>query len=166
VESGKILEKVKIEGAQFLNDVTVDKNAVIYVSDSRTGKVHKVFGGKAEVFLEDLKGPNGLLALDDNLYLLDNGVFYEVELDDKEMKKIAEGIEGGSDGIERVEGKEFIVSSWSGVVYYVDDDGNKEKLLDTREQKINSADIGYDAKNRVVYVPTFWKKSIVAYRLE
>jgi hypothetical protein len=166
IATGNILERVKIEGAEGLNDVTVDKNAVVYVSDSRTKKVHKVFGGKSEVFLDNLKGPNGLLAVDDDLYLLDAGVFYTVEIADKKMKQITDGIEGGSDGIERVDGKNFILSSWSGVIYYVGEEGQKEKLLDTREQKINSADIGYDAKNRIVYVPTFWKNSIVAYELK
>jgi hypothetical protein len=48
----------------------------------------------------------------------------------------------------------------------VNGDGTKQNLLDTREQKINTADIGYDAKNRIVYVPTFWKNKIVAYELK
>jgi hypothetical protein len=39
-------------------------------------------------------------------------------------------------------------------------------LLDTREQKVNSADIGYDAKNKIVYVPTFFRNSVVAYQLK
>ena len=39
-------------------------------------------------------------------------------------------------------------------------------LLDTREQKRNTADIGYDPAARIVYVPTFLKKSVVAYRLK
>ena len=49
---------------------------------------------------------------------------------------------------------------------YVKEDGTKEHLLDTREQKINTADIGYDAEKRIVYVPTFWKNSVVAYRVK
>ena len=52
------------------------------------------------------------------------------------------------------------------MIWYVKGDGSKEKLLDTKDQKINSADIGYDAKNKIVYVPTFWKNGIVAYQLK
>jgi hypothetical protein len=79
---------------------------------------------------------------------------------------ITDGMEGGTDGIENVTGNDFIVSTWSGVIYYVKGDGTKEKLLDTREKKINTADIGYDAKNRIVYVPTFWKNSVAAYEVK
>ncbi len=75
-------------------------------------------------------------------------------------------MEGGTDGVENVTGKDFIVSCWVGSIWYVKADGSKEHLLDTRDQKINSADIGYDAKNRTVYVPTFWKNSIAAYQLK
>ena len=75
-------------------------------------------------------------------------------------------MDGGTDGIENVEGKDFLVSCWGGTVWYVKEDGTKTLLLDTREQKINAADIGYDAKNKIVYVPTFWKNSVVAYQLQ
>jgi hypothetical protein len=50
-------------------------------------------------------------------------------------------------------------------VWYIDGKGNKEVLLDTRDRKINSADIGYDAQKRILYVPTFFKNSVVAYKL-
>jgi len=44
--------------------------------------------------------------------------------------------------------------------------GEKKLLLDTRAQKINAADIGYDKKKKVVYVPTFYKNNVVAYQLQ
>jgi hypothetical protein len=75
-------------------------------------------------------------------------------------------MEGGTDGVEHVTGKDYIVSCWAGAIWYVNGDGTKQNLLDTREQKINTADIGYDAKNRIVYVPTFFKNKIVAYELK
>jgi hypothetical protein len=39
-------------------------------------------------------------------------------------------------------------------------------LLDTHEQKINSADISYNSKQRIVYVPTFFNNTVVAYELK
>ena len=86
---------------------------------------------------------------------------------DKTLTKIVDGLQGGADGIEHVTGNEFIVSCWRGTVYYVDA-GKKEKqtLLDTAAQNVNSADIGYDAKNRIVYVPTFFKNTVVAYEVK
>jgi hypothetical protein len=165
ISTGTVTSRIPIDSAMFLNDVTVDKKGVVYVSDSRTKKVHRVENGMPTIYLENLKGPNGLLFHRKALYVLDNGGMYKVGKN-KSLKKIADGMEGGTDGVEHVKGKDFIVSCWGGVIYYVKSDGTKEKLLDTREQKINSADIGYDAKNRIVYVPTFWKNNVVAYELK
>jgi hypothetical protein len=70
-----------------------------------------------------------------------------------------------TDGIENVGANDFIVSCWMGVIYYVNGSGEKQMLLDTRKEKINAADIGFNAGKKIVYVPTFWKNAVVAYQL-
>lgn len=165
ITSGTIASSYTLQDAQGLNDVTIDKNGVIYVSDSKAKKVFRLENGKSEVFLENLKGPNGVLKYGSDLYLLDAGGMYKVG-EDRSLTKITDGMEGGTDGIENVTGNDFIVSCWQGAIWYINADGTKELLLDTREQKKNTADIGFDGKNRVVYVPTFWKNSVVAYEVK
>lgn len=165
IATGNIVERITVEGAQGLNDITIDRKGVVYASDSPGKKVFRIEKGKSSVYVENLQRPNGLLARKKDFFVLDNGILYKVGKD-KSLNKIAEGLEGGTDGIEHVRGKEYIVSCWAGAIWYVNTAGTKTKLLDTREQKINTADIGYDAKNRIVYVPTFWKNSVVAYELK
>ena len=70
------------------------------------------------------------------------------------------------DGIEPVGNGDYVVSCWVGLIYYLDKNGKMETLLDTRAQKKSTADIGYDPAQRIVYVPTFFKKSVVAYKLK
>jgi len=53
-----------------------------------------------------------------------------------------------------------------GIVWYVKDNGSKEVLPDTRDQGMNSADIGYDSENRILYIPTFYRNSVFAYQLK
>ncbi|MEJ8840854.1 ATP/GTP-binding protein [Lacibacter sp. H375] len=167
VKSGTIIERIAIEGAGGLNDVSADENGTVYVTDSRARRVYEVKDGKASMLIDSskLKGPNGILKHKGSLYVLDAGSMYRMEKDGS-LTKLAEGMEGGTDGIENVGGNDYIVSTWGGVVYYVNADGTKQVLLDGREQKINSADIGYDAAKRIVYIPTFWKNSVVAYELK
>jgi len=161
-----IVQTIPIEGAQGLNDITVDpKNGVVYVSDSKLKKIHRIENGAVTTLLDNLKGPNGVLIYNDDLYILDAGGLYKVEKD-KSLTKLADGMEGGTDGVEHVAGKDFIVSCWQGSIWYVKGDGREEHLLDTRAQSINTAVIGYDAKNRILYVPTFFKNKIVAYELK
>ena len=45
IKKGIIKNKIKVEGSVFLNDVTVNKYGAVFVSDSRTGKVHRIENG-------------------------------------------------------------------------------------------------------------------------
>lgn len=165
IKAGKILKKHPVEGSEFLNDLSIDSKGNIYVSDSRTKKVHLISNGKVSTYVEGLTGPNGVLAIGSDLLIADSGTLKKLGAN-KQMTVIAEGMEKSTDGIEQVKPGEYIVSCWSGVVYYVDSNGKTEKLLDTSADKINSADIGYDSVKKVVYVPTFGKNSVVAYQLK
>lgn len=162
ITTGKITQKISVDGAQFLNDITIANDGTVFVSDSRKGNVIAIKNGKAAEYAADFKGPNGLLAVGSDLYVLASGTLYKLDAN-KQRTTIAEGMETSTDGIEQVKPGEFIVSAWSGVVYNVAN-GKTEVMLDTRNEKSNTADIGYDSKNKIVYVPTFFKKSVVAYQ--
>jgi len=161
---GVIARMIPVPGSQRLNDVTVDKNGVVYVSDMQGLKIYALKDGKPSVFLEGFKRPNGVLAHGDDFYVLDAGALLKFGKD-KQRTTVVDGMDASTDGIEHIQGDEFIVSCWAGAVYHVKG-GEKTLLLDTREGKVNSADIGYDAKNRVVYVPTFFVNTVVAYQLK
>ena len=165
IKSGKIVKKHAVEGAQFLNDVTIDSKGNIYISDSSTKKVHLIKDGQVSTYYEGLNGPNGLLAVGTDLLIADSGSLKKLT-SSKQISVIAEGMDKSTDGIEQIKPGEYIVSSWVGMVYYVSADGKTEKLLDTSADKTNSADIGYDPAKKVVYVPTFGKNNVVAYQLK
>jgi sugar lactone lactonase YvrE len=162
----QVVKKIYIEGAQALNDLTVDKRGNIYVSDSKTKKIHMIDGLKLNVslYLDGLKGPNGVLFVDRTLYYVDAGGFYKAGKD-KQKILIVDGLEGGTDGIEQIDEENFLISCWSGTIYHVNLKGEKKLLLDTRSGQINAADIGYDKKKKIVYVPTFYKNTVMAYQL-
>ena len=164
LKSGTIDKKIPVAGAEGLNDVSVGSDGVVWVSDSKGKKIYKVENGNATVFLENLKGPNGVLMRGKDFYILDNGGAYKVN-SDKSLTMLADGMEGGTDGIENVTGNKFLVSCWQGAIWFVDENGQKTLLLDTKQQSKNTADIGFDAATKTVYVPTFWKNSVVAYKV-
>ncbi len=165
IKSGKIVKKHAVEGAKFLNDLTIDTKGNIYVSDSETKKVHHIKDGLVSTYYENLTRPNGLLAVGKDLLIADSGTLLKLGVDKKAVT-IAEGMDKSTDGIEQVKPGEYIVSCWAGVVYYIKADGSKQELLNTSAEKINSADIGYDSVKKIVYVPTFMKNSVVAYQLK
>jgi sugar lactone lactonase YvrE len=165
IETGVIAKTIPIEISQKLNDVTIDRSGVLYVSDSGAHRVYSARNGEISIIVENLKGTNGILAHGDDFYVLDAGGLYRLD-DNGSMTLIVDGMEGGTDGVENVAGSDFIVSTWSGVVYYVDAKaGTKQTLLDGREKKINSADIGFDPATKMVYIPTFFGNTVAAYEV-
>ena len=165
IPTAKVVKRIAVPGAVFLNDITVDANGIVYVSDTRLAKVFRIENGNATEYLSNLKNANGVLAVNNDVYVLASGTLYKADAN-KKLTIITNGMDESTDGVEQVSEGDFIVSSWNGIVYYVKQNGIKETLFDTRAQKISSADIGYDAQNKIIYVPTFFGKSIVAYQLK
>jgi sugar lactone lactonase YvrE len=167
IKSGKIEGKVAIPEGQQLNDLVNDGKGTLYVSDSKGRKVFSVRDAKASLLLDEtvLKGPNGLLVHDGTLYVLDNNSLNRVE-PDKSLKVLADGMPGGADGLEHVRGGDFLVSVWSGAIWYVKADGSKELLFDGKVADTKTADIGWDPSTMTVYVPTFGKNTVIAFKVE
>ena len=166
VEAGKIKNKIAIPEGLQLNDLVNDKGT-LYVSDSKGKKVYEIKKDKASVYLDEkvLKGPNGLFVHDGALYVLDNDSLNRVEKD-KSLKVLASGMPGGADGLENVRGDDFTVSVWSGAVWYVPASGDKVLMFDGKAEKTSTADTGWDPATNTLYVPTFFKNTIIAFKVD
>lgn len=71
-QAGRIIARVKVDGAQFLNDLATAPDGTIYVSDSNQSRIYLVKDGKSSVFVEGpelVEQPNGLLVDGDRLIL-------------------------------------------------------------------------------------------------
>lgn len=164
IQKGKIEKKIRIDSATGLNDITVSDKGIVFVSDSRTTKIWRIENDVPTLYLDTMKGVNGLKAVGDDLYIGSGKLFLKADAK-KQLTKIAE-VSQGIDGIEPIGNGDFILTAWGGYIWYVYADGRVETLLETHEQKKNTADIGYDAQKRIVYVPTFNAKTVVAYSLK
>ena len=168
-KTGQKVKDIQMPEAQFLNDITVDGEGNIYVSDSSAKKVYLISGDKASVYMQSdsLERPNGLLAHEEKLYLVDMqpGIFYEIDKNSKALNKVAEGLTSG-DGIVPVGNGDFIVSNWNGEINYLSANGQVKKLLDTKDAKINAADIEYVSDQNLVLVPTFFNNKVMAYEIQ
>ena len=164
IKNGKIEKKLRIDTATGLNDVTIDDKGIVYVSDSRQAKIWRIENDVASLFLDSMRGVNGLKAIGEDLIIASGRSFIKADAQ-KKITKIAELPQGG-DGIEPAGNGEFIVTSWAGYIFYVYPDGRVETLLDTHLEKKNTADIGFDPVTRIIYVPTFNAKTVTAYQLK
>lgn len=166
VDAGSIVKSYPVEGASFLNDVTVSANGDVYASDSNAGLIVRISGEELTVWMDSVDGPNGLLADGGSLLMAswNAGTLNAIDLQTQEISVKAEGIEH-PDGIEAVGGGAYLVSTWDGVVTLVEADGTKHVLLDTRSEGANAADIEYIPEQNLLLVPAFSANKVVAYEL-
>lgn len=163
IRGKKVEKKISIPGAEGLNDITVTDNGIVYVSDSRTAKIWRIENDVPSLYLDNVKGVNGLKAIKDELFIGAGKSFVKANAQ-KQLTTIAE-LPQGIDGIEPVGNGDFILTAWVGYIYYVYADGRFETLLETHLEKKNTADIGFDQVKRILYVPTFGGKTVAAYKL-
>jgi len=162
IASAAVIKRYPVQGAEFLNDAATD-GSEIYFSDMRTGKIHKIENGLVVTVAENQTNINGL-------QFNDKGVLFG--LDAEGLKKydkngdftIVNSNVTGGDGLEYLENGKWLASRWQGEVYLIDGQ-NEDKLLDTKEEKSNTADIGYIKEDQILLVPTFMKNKVVAYKL-
>jgi sugar lactone lactonase YvrE len=177
-KTGKILAKYDAPGSQFLNDIAVDAQGNVYVSDSSTSAIWRLAGGKFEKWLEDpaLKFPNGLHVSGDKLIIAAWGApgtsaqssapsnLVAVSLADRKISDLGDGTPVGNlDGIEP-DGDDFLVTDWvAGALYRIDRKGKATQLLDLSQ---GSADIGYVPEKKLLLVPMMLDDKLVAYKVQ
>jgi hypothetical protein len=169
---------IPIEGASFLNDVSVTPDGRLYVSDSGlkgganglepngTDGVYVIEKGKVRPIakMKDLGNPNGLLATDTGVLVVTFGTGELYRLDNEGKRKDITPIpEGMLDGIVAMDDN-LLISSWKASAIY------KGKLHGTFEVVVpnvkSPADIGFDKKRSRVLVPRFTEDVVEAYEVK
>lgn len=168
IATGEVKKKYPVEGASFLNDITVSGDGTVFATDSDTDKIHQLQDEQITTWMSDsvLQRPNGLLAEDNRILLASAGGGFLAPITMSNKTVGAHWIDEipSADGIVKTENGDYIVSTWQGEVHYVDAKNNRsQKLLDTKDQEINSADIGYVESKNLLLVPTFYDNRVVAY---
>ncbi|MFB6318099.1 hypothetical protein [Saccharicrinis sp. FJH54] len=167
IAADSVKQRLPVFNAGMLNDITVAKNGRIYVSDTDSDMVYTMLNDNVNIFLnKDISGPNGLLDQGDHLLVLSmsKGELYSVDFDSMTETKLLDGLPG-ADGIIKVADQTYMASNWNGELTLITPDIKKHSLLNTMDQKINSADIGFITDKNIVLVPTFGHNTLAAYRL-
>ena len=149
----KIAKEYAVNGAQFLNDITVDPEGNIYITDMSTNQIHRIHENKIEQFYKNdlIISPNGLAFENGKLLIgTKNGIF-SLGMKDQQLKHLVKDT-GGIDGLEPDGQGNYIISDWSGKVQVVCPDKKPILLFKTTEEGINAADIVYIIEKQLLLV--------------
>ncbi len=163
----KIIQHFPIAGAKFLNDITVDKDGIVYVSDMNDKAVYRIKGSAPELLVKSelLNQPNGLYASGNSLLVGLRDKIVSINLKSREIKDYILNT-GGIDGIVPDDKGGYIISDWLGNVQLVHPKNPRTKWLDTTAEKVNAADIEYVPSLKLLLVPTFSDNRVMAYEVK
>ncbi len=167
IEKGEIEKEIPIDGAMFLNDIAIDKNGSLYITDSQLKEFFRVTDTTYTSLLADtsFQFPNGII-YDDNMLV--SGVGNEVIKIDPITGDWSRFIDktGSVDGLAKIKDGVYLISDWQGKIQLICPNKEKELLLDTSTTEgDNAADLCYRNDNRLVVVAKFYKNTIACYKL-
>lgn len=174
VTSGEITERYPAEGATFLNDVAADDSGVVYVTDSGTGRIHRLESDSFEVWVDDprVQSPNGIHLADGEIVLAaadsaagepgQERYLRTVSADGSEFEALGSSDPiGGLDAVEPDGRGGFFLSDWGGAVVMHYTPGDSVRTLVELTQ--GTADLDYDSESQMVYLPVMIAGRLVAY---
>jgi hypothetical protein len=189
IASGRITSRVRVDGAQFLNDLATAPDGTVYVADSQLSRIYAVKDGKSSIFVEGgdvVEQPNGLLVDGRRLILGTigpapaagagggrgggrgrgagvSGKLLAFDLQTKQRTQVTMEPVGGIDGIEPDgRGGYLITDVFGSRLLHVAADGAVRTLLTFPQA---GADFGYILTRRLAVVPFLFGNSVSAYDL-
>jgi len=166
-------EICNFQGATFLNDIAVDQNGTLYVTDTGLNPDFSPSGsdavwrftpaGQTERIVqgERLGQPNGIAFNDQDAFIVTFGTGEIFQLGATGERLVVLPGDGNRqlDGIEFTNEGSYLYSSWGdSAVYQVDAAGATAVVLESVE---SPADIGYDATRSRVLVPLFTSNQVI-----
>ena len=171
------MDDYQVDSAQFLNDVAVTDEGVVYVSDMLTGIIHRFTGnGFVTVLQKKHVGlPNGLLWWRNQLLIASwgdgirddfttevQGRLYRYEPRENKLVTMTQPT-GNLDGIAVTNDGQVIVTDWiKGMILALNSKGVLEPLAVVGK---GSADLAYHPPSDQIIVPMMLDNVLVGYRL-
>ncbi|NBW36855.1 MAG: hypothetical protein EBR30_17885 [Cytophagia bacterium] len=76
IATGAIANTIVVDSAQFLNDITIDANGKVYVSDSNVGNILVLENGVVSEYVSGVAGVNGLLSEGTDLQMVSVDIWF------------------------------------------------------------------------------------------
>ncbi|MEK6579627.1 MAG: hypothetical protein AABZ55_10410 [Bdellovibrionota bacterium] len=175
IKSARILSRVSIPDAKFLNDLVIGEDNTVYVSDTFANAIFQIRDQKPTLFVKGnwTDGPNGLLIQGKYLIVASwgnpnpdwstktPGRLLRFGLNTHKRYGLSPAPLGNLDGLELEESGNYLVSDWvAGRIFRVTPKGEAHEIFSGFK---NSADIGYILKSKILLVPQMGANKVSAF---
>jgi len=169
IPSGEIVKKHAVPSPGFLNDIALDEEGTIYISDSQKGQILKFSGGQFSTWKSgnELAQVNGLQYSKGRLIagFSSDASLRSIDLRTGEVKTLAKLDPGAIvDGIEEDEKGNFLVSDFNGKIFLVSPEGQKTLLLDSTAPRGYCANFAWAGKKNLLVVPSLTDNRLIAFK--
>ena len=170
IPSGQILNKHAVPAPGFLNDIAVDGEGHIYISDGQKSQILKFSGGQFSTWRSgaELAQINGLHYSAGILYagFSSDASLRSIDLKSGEIRTVVKLDPGAVvDGIETDEKGNILVSDYNGKIFLVIPEGRKSLLLDSTAPKRYCANFAYVPEKNMLIVPSLNDNRVIAFKL-
>jgi sugar lactone lactonase YvrE len=170
LDGAEIIQRHLIESeGGFLNDIAVDSEGTLFVSDSSLGAIYRVKNGETKLWLRNgaIAGANGLIVQGDRLIATTMGSesLVSINMETAEIEGIVDLRPFGGDGITADGTGAFLVSDFNGLLLRVTPAGDRDVLIDTRDVGISLTDFAFAPEHGLVVVPTMRGNSVMAFTI-
>ncbi len=179
VKTQQVTERYTANDAVLLNDVTVTKRGVVYVSDWMGNAIYQLKNGQFSKWLESegLEFPNGLYAKGKHLYLgawgknpqpdfttLESGKLKKISLKTKVIEDLTDGQPWiNFDGVEAYKKGWLATDFISGTLHQFTRSG---ELVESYPLRYSSADLAVAKKQNLILIPYLFENRVEAYRIK
>jgi hypothetical protein len=178
INSQSVIKRYPVDTAKFLNDVAIDQQGRVYVSDMATNEIYRLVDDEFSLWMADpnLEAPNGLLVEHNKLIVgswgnMTDGFATEVpghlkviDLESRDIQSLGDGTPVGNlDGVEADGRGNYLVTDWmNGRLLRIYPNGSSETLI---EFEPGSADHTVMPEKNLVIVPMMMQNDVVAFRI-
>lgn len=179
LDTAEVTKRYSLEGKHFLNDIAVSEEGMIYITDTETDTIYRLYKGKFEAWLTNSKldHPNGIYIDNKNIIIGSWGKPTEgwktdipghlllISPEDKSIKDFGTGDPiGNLDGIAKLNNSTLLVTDWyQGKLIKASTNGEVKVLLELGQ---GSADIYYLRSKKLLLIAHMLEGKLIAYAVK
>ena len=178
IKQKSIVKRYPADGAKFLNDVSLDRQGRVYVSDMMTNRIYRLADGEFKLWMDDpnLEAPNGLLVENEKLIVGSWGNMVDgfatdvpghlkvIDLESRAIESLGDASPVGNlDGVEADGKGNYLVTDWmKGRLLLITKTGSSQTLIEFEQ---GSADHTVMPEKNLVIVPMMMENQVSAFRI-